>query len=278
MDETPNLKLPYILPSQAQKHVTHNEALRLIDAVVNLSVKSRDGTGAPVTPLAGERYIVASPATGVWAGQDGAIACFIDDGWLFITPHVGWQAYIEAENRVLVFDGTGWNASGDVPDNLSVSTLGVEAVADAVNRFALSSEASLFNNAGAGHQVKVNKQAATDTASLLFQSNWTGHAEMGLNGSNDFSVKVGSDEGQWREALRVDRATGNIAIGGQWPQTRLDVDGPIRPATYSVLALPLASNHGAGALIYVEDADAGAQLVYSDGSHWRSVQTGMPIF
>lgn len=26
MDETPNLKLPYILPSQAQKHVTHNEA------------------------------------------------------------------------------------------------------------------------------------------------------------------------------------------------------------------------------------------------------------
>jgi hypothetical protein len=35
MDQTPNLKLPYILPSQAQKHVTHNEALRLLDAVVH---------------------------------------------------------------------------------------------------------------------------------------------------------------------------------------------------------------------------------------------------
>ncbi len=42
MDQTPNLKMPYILPSQAQKHVTHNEALRLLDAVVHLSVKSRN--------------------------------------------------------------------------------------------------------------------------------------------------------------------------------------------------------------------------------------------
>ncbi len=42
MDQTPNLKMPYILPSQVQKHVTHNEALRLLVAVVHLSVKSRN--------------------------------------------------------------------------------------------------------------------------------------------------------------------------------------------------------------------------------------------
>ena len=27
MEATPNLSLPYIMPSQAQKHVTYNEAL-----------------------------------------------------------------------------------------------------------------------------------------------------------------------------------------------------------------------------------------------------------
>lgn len=27
-ETTPNLILPYIMPSQAQKHVTHNEAIR----------------------------------------------------------------------------------------------------------------------------------------------------------------------------------------------------------------------------------------------------------
>ncbi len=60
MDQTPNLKLPYILPSQAQKHVTHNEALRLLDAVVHLSVRSRSRTDAPETPAGGDRYLVAA--------------------------------------------------------------------------------------------------------------------------------------------------------------------------------------------------------------------------
>jgi len=278
MDETPNLKLPYILPSQAQKHVTHNEALRLLDAVVNLSVKSRTLTAPPATPSAGTRYIVASSATGAWSGKAGAIASYIDDGWLFIQPATGWQAYIEAEAKLLVFDGTSWNpAGGGVPDTLSVSMLGIQATADAVNRLAVSSAASLFNNAGAGHQIKVNKQAATDTASLLFQTSWTGYAEMGLNGSSDFSIKVGDDQGIWRQAMRVDRATGNVAIGANTPLTRLDVDGPIRPASYSKLTLPAASNQGTGAMIYVTDASAGAQLAYSDGTAWRSIRTGLAI-
>lgn len=90
---------------------------------------------------------------------------------------------------------------------------GVLATADTVNRLAISSDASLFNNAGAGHHVKVNKQAVTDRVSLLYQTNWTGFAEMGLNGSNDFSVKANSDTGQWREAIKIDHATGNVAVG-----------------------------------------------------------------
>jgi len=36
-DATTNLALPYILAAQAQKHVTHNEALRLLDGIVQLS-------------------------------------------------------------------------------------------------------------------------------------------------------------------------------------------------------------------------------------------------
>ena len=71
MDQTPNLKLPYILPSQAQKHVTHNEALRLLYAVVHLSVRSSSRTGAPETPIDGDRYLAAAPALGNWAGKEG---------------------------------------------------------------------------------------------------------------------------------------------------------------------------------------------------------------
>ncbi|WP_374788572.1 DUF2793 domain-containing protein [Brucella oryzae] len=277
MDQTPNLKMPYILPSQAQKHVTHNEALRLLDAVVHLSVKSRNRAEAPEIPASGDRYLVAVAAAGAWAGKDGAIASFIDDGWLFVMPAIGWQAYVEDEALLLVFDGILWKGVSSVPENLSLSMLGVHATADAVNRLAISSDASLFNNAGAGHQVKVNKQAVSDTASLLYQTNWTGFAEMGLNGSNDFSVKVSSDSGQWREAIRIDHATGNVAVGSIWPQTQLDVDGPIRPSSYTVALLPSAENHGAGALVFVADASSGAEMAYSDGLNWRSIRSGTVI-
>ena len=42
MDQTPNLELPFIMAAQAQKHITHNEALRILDALVQLSVVARD--------------------------------------------------------------------------------------------------------------------------------------------------------------------------------------------------------------------------------------------
>ena len=41
MTDTPNLVLSYIAGSQAQMHVTHNEAIRLLDGMVQLSVLSR---------------------------------------------------------------------------------------------------------------------------------------------------------------------------------------------------------------------------------------------
>jgi len=49
-DTTTQLVLPYILAAQAQKHVTHNEALRLLDGLVQLSVLDRDLTAPPVSP------------------------------------------------------------------------------------------------------------------------------------------------------------------------------------------------------------------------------------
>ena len=64
-DVTTHLLLPYILASQAQKLSTHNEAIRLFDALVQLSVLDRDLTAPPASPADGERYIVASGATGL---------------------------------------------------------------------------------------------------------------------------------------------------------------------------------------------------------------------
>ncbi len=54
----------------------------------------------------------------------------------------------------------------------------------------------------------VNKEADGDTASLLFQSGWSGRAEVGLAGDTDFVFKVSADGSTWIEAIRIDKDTG----------------------------------------------------------------------
>ncbi len=201
------LALPYIQPSQAQKHVTHNEAVRLLDMLVQLAVEARDLDTPPSPPVTGTRYIVGAGASGDWAGQAGAVALREEAGWFFAAPRPGWQAHVIAEGVDVVYDATnGWVTQLGGTD-LSVQTLGVNTGADATNRLAVASEATLLTHTGGDHQLKINKAGDTDTASLLFQSNWTGHAEMGLAGDTDFAIKVSADGGTWAEALRVDAAS-----------------------------------------------------------------------
>ncbi|MFP7675559.1 DUF2793 domain-containing protein [Marivita sp. S0852] len=199
------LSLPYIQPAQAQKHVTHNEALRMLDALVQLSVDSRALTDPPADPANGTRYIVASGATGDWAGQDFAIALNADGGWLFLSPNPGWRAWVVDEGTEVIWQGGFWQAhsgGGVIPDRLGLGT-----PVDTVSRLSVAAPETTLTHEGAGHQLKINKAADADTASLMFQSDWTGHAEMGLAGDTAFSIKV-SDGTSWTTALSFDSATG----------------------------------------------------------------------
>lgn len=229
MTETVNLQLPYILPSQAQKHVTHNEALRLLDGIVQLAVLGRDLAVPPAAPADGDRHIVAGGADGDWTGHDGEVAIRAEGGWMFAPPRAGWVAWIAGEERLVVFDGLEWISPA--ADNLDM--LGVNASADDVNRFAVASEASLFDHAGAGHQHKINKAAASDTASVLFQTGYSGRAEMGLAGDDDFRIKVSADGETWREALIVRGTDGsvNLPAGIHMPDGARIVNDGASPAS-----------------------------------------------
>lgn len=165
-ERSDNLSLPYIQPSQAQKHVTHNEALRQLDAVVQLAVGSASLSAPPLSPEPGQRFIVASGATGAWSGHEDALAVFEETAWAFYTPQPGWTAWVEDAAQMQVFDGSVWGPSIAALQNLNL--LGVNASADDTNRLCVSSHATLLTHAGAGHQLKLNKAAAGDTASLLF--------------------------------------------------------------------------------------------------------------
>jgi hypothetical protein len=209
-DSTPILALPLILASQAQKHVTHNEALRLLDIVVQLSVLDWTLATPPVSPIEGDRYIVAPGATGVWAGHDGQIAAWWAGDWAFVAPLQGWSAWVEAGTKAVTFIGSAWSDGSDLEARFA--RLGVNAAPDATNRLAVSSPAVLFNHAGAGSQVKLNKALATDTASLLLQTGFSGRAEIGLAGSDNLSVKVSSNGSTFTTALGINNATGEVSL------------------------------------------------------------------
>lgn len=67
-EQTARLRLPYILPSQAQKHVTHNDALQRLDAIVQLVVKAVVAA-PPENASEGECFLLLPDATGDWVGK-----------------------------------------------------------------------------------------------------------------------------------------------------------------------------------------------------------------
>ena len=270
------LSLPFIQPAQAQKHVTHNEALRLLDLLVQPVVADRSLTQPPALPVEGERHIVAAGGLGVWAGHDGEIALLVDGGWQFVAPQPGWQAHVLAETVGVTYDGAAWVAQAETA--LQVAELGVGATPDATNRLSVAAPATLLNHAGAGHQLKINKATPGDTASLLFQTGFSGRAEMGLAGGDDFAIKVSPDGTAWKTGLTLDAATGKVMLplGAVMtgPITGTAVQSAATDATAGRVMLNGAHGLGATAVTLVTDYDA---LIVTGFYRNNAVATGTPI-
>ena len=262
MDDTPNLGLPYIMAAQSQKHVTHNEALRALDAVVQLVVLDRDLAAPPASPADGARYIVAASPTGAWAWQAGSIAAFQDGAWAFYAPGEGWLTWIADEDVAVVWDGAAW--TGIATGAGSFTTVGVNATADTTNRLAVAAAATLLNHAGAGHQLKINKASAGQTASLLYQTGFSGRAELGLAGDDDFHFKVSGDGSTWKEAIVIDRTSGAVALPFTYAGSNSTADG--RLTLESGVPVSTADQIAKTTLYYTPYI--GNRIALYDGSAW----------
>jgi hypothetical protein len=107
MSDSPNLTLPYLVASQAQKEVTHNEGLNVLDMAVQPCIIAIQFT-PPGSPVNGDVYLVGGgTATGAWATQETRLAGYYD-GWVFLTPQEGWEVYNQADNKTYRYNGTGW--------------------------------------------------------------------------------------------------------------------------------------------------------------------------
>jgi hypothetical protein len=205
--QTSFLRRANIPETDTQKAIEYIRALLAASTAVQYLVGAADPT------LTAER-VVTDTATISWdlttPGQAKAN--------LAISPLLGTLGTVdEAITRA---DGTGGKtAQGslvtitDAGIMNGATAVGVNAVADTTNRLSVNSAAVLFNHAGATSQVKVNKAATGNTASHLFQVGFSGRAEFGLIGTDDFTLKTSPDGSVFTTALTALNATGALRVG-----------------------------------------------------------------
>ncbi|RZF59210.1 DUF2793 domain-containing protein [Sphingomonas populi] len=108
-DMTARLALPLLSAGQAQKEMSHNEALALLDLFVQPVVLAVGIDTPPATPAAGQCWIVGAAPTGVWAGHAQHLAGWTEGGWRFCIPKMGMRAWNLADADEALFDGSGWS-------------------------------------------------------------------------------------------------------------------------------------------------------------------------
>lgn len=91
----------------AQKHVTHNETLQLLDAVAQLTIAGL-AAAPPQSQAEGACYLIDAAASGAWAGKSGPIALRVDWAWVFIQPRDGWRAWFQSDTHLRSYQGGQW--------------------------------------------------------------------------------------------------------------------------------------------------------------------------
>lgn len=277
MSQSSRLRFPYLMPQQAQKHLTHNEALRLLDVLVQTAVVSADRTDEPASAAEGDLFILPAGRSGArWAAMaEGALALRENGAFVEIEPVEGQIAYVRDRKVLLVYTQGAWTDEPFAPQ--PSASFAVNAEPSTANRLTVAADAELLTHdartPGTGDARKIINKAATGrTAAVLFQTGFSGRAEFGLVGNDDLSLRVSADGATFRDAMRIGASDGRVAVAraGAAAVCALDVGGPVRVGTFAKAALPAAAA-GAGQIVFVSDEAGGAVLAFSDGAAWRRV-------
>jgi len=115
-----------ITSSQIRKHTLQQDDLSPDALVWQEPVIDKDLSSPPGSPSEGDRYIVASVASGDWTGHENKITQYISSSWSFYTPLEGWFTWVKDENKLYSFDGASWAEFAGGGDTLPiVDTTGI---------------------------------------------------------------------------------------------------------------------------------------------------------
>ena len=172
---TPRLGLPFLQAGQALKNITHNEALQRLDVGLYLFCTNMAAGHLPSNPVEGQAHIIMS------------------GNWIWFIPRAGWVVWDTDGETLRIFDGSTWVSPASEMDHENLPFLGLNAPASSNQRLSVASDTSLFTHDGDSHRLLLNRAAVSDTASVLYQTDYAGEAEVGLTSTDGFSIKTSSD-------------------------------------------------------------------------------------
>ena len=105
---TPRLKLPYLVESQARKEITHNEALNMIDVLLQAVAISMDKNVPPSFPSKNDCYILGALPQNAWEKHPNALAYYAGGSWNFIEPFEGLTVWVKEAKAHYAYDGNQW--------------------------------------------------------------------------------------------------------------------------------------------------------------------------
>lgn len=100
--------LPLLSPGQAQKEMTHNEALTLIDLLLHGQIVEVGAEIPPEPAEIGKCWILGATPEGIWEGHPGMIAGYSEGGWRFIAPIEGMHFWINEAEGYAYFSAGSW--------------------------------------------------------------------------------------------------------------------------------------------------------------------------
>lgn len=126
--ETGRYRLPLLAVSQAQKEITHNEALAIVDALLHTAIEGVLTT-APMVADAdmGKCWLVGASPTGIWTGKAGSIAVYLGGSWRYIVPQDGMRIWNRSTAGHLCRIGGQWLDGPSIPNPSTGAVVDVEA-------------------------------------------------------------------------------------------------------------------------------------------------------
>ncbi|MDR0571466.1 MAG: DUF2793 domain-containing protein [Rickettsiales bacterium] len=199
---TSNLKLPLMLPNQSGKEITHNEALVILDNIIQNPVIDNTLHVPPANPIINDLYIVGSDATDEWTDKENCLA-FYDNGWNFVEPKEGFTFFLKSSHTFYTFDGEDWKKTSktikfsDLYD-VSIEELAIDDIVKYDGECLINTSDISLDSVNIKNFLGFNNDSSIEKTKIQ------------LNDSNNLAIKISAGDNEWNESVVVNNTTGRV--------------------------------------------------------------------